>query len=198
MSFAPDLSAFILAGGKSKRMGADKSFVAVDGCTLLARMLELAHSVTDEVRIVGEATKYSQFAPVIQDIHRDCGPLGGIHAALRETQTELNLILAVDIPFVSTAFLSYLVQRARTETAAMVTAVRTGQRWQPLCAIYRLQFANLADKALREGRYKIDLLFDEARVQAITEGDLRSAGFSSSLFRNLNTPADLKQAQQEG
>ena len=96
-----DIAAFILAGGKSTRMGTDKAFVTLDGRTLLARVLEVAHSVTRDVRIVGDAAKYAVFAPVVEDVFRDCGPLGGIHAALRASQAELNLILAVDVPFVS-------------------------------------------------------------------------------------------------
>ena len=57
-----DIAAFILAGGKSTRMGADKAFVALDGRTLLARALEIARSVTEDVHIVGDATKFATFA----------------------------------------------------------------------------------------------------------------------------------------
>src|SRR5215470_12332753 len=96
-----DLSAFILAGGQSTRMGTDKAFVTFEGRTLLSRMLEVARSLTPTVRIVGKTAKYAEFAPVIEDIFPGCGPLAGIHAALRATQTELNVILAVDVPFVS-------------------------------------------------------------------------------------------------
>ena len=197
MTLVPDLSAFVLAGGKSTRMGTDKSFVLVKGHTLLARMLDLARSVTDEVRIVGDPAKCSPFAPVIEDVYRDCGPLGGIHAALTSTKTGLNLVLAVDIPFVSAEFLSYLVDRARAEISAIVTTVRTGQRWQPLCAIYRTQFADVAEKSLRDGRYRIDRLFEEVHTLAIDDADLRSAGFSPALFRNLNTPGDLEEIDRQ-
>src|SRR6267378_5266072 len=79
----PDVTAFILAGGKSTRMGTDKAFAALDGRTLLARALDLARSVAPDVRVVGDAAKFAAFAPVVEDVFRDCGPLGGIHAALR-------------------------------------------------------------------------------------------------------------------
>src|ERR1022692_1796718 len=102
-----DVTAFILAGGKSTRMGADKAFVDYEGRTLLARALDLARSVTADVRIVGSREKFAPFAPVVEDVFRDCGPLGGIHAALRASLTELNLVLAVDTPFVSWAFAQY-------------------------------------------------------------------------------------------
>src|ERR1700674_299348 len=94
MDASPDVTAFILAGGKSTRMGADKAFVEYEGRTLLARTLDLARSVTAEVFIVGSKQKFAPFAPVVEDVFCDCGPLGGIHAALRASHTELNLMLA--------------------------------------------------------------------------------------------------------
>jgi molybdopterin-guanine dinucleotide biosynthesis protein A len=191
-----DVAAFILAGGKSTRMGTDKAFVTLDGRTLLARALEVARSVTADVRIVGDAAKYAAFAPVVKDVFRGCGPLGGIHAALRASQVELNLILAVDVPFASQAFLQYLIRRARSAPSAIVTVARTSEGWQPLCAVYRRDFAESAENALRGGCYKIDALFDQVRTQVITEDELESAGFSLRIFRNLNTPEELAEAAE--
>jgi phospholipid/cholesterol/gamma-HCH transport system ATP-binding protein len=187
----PDLTAFILAGGKSTRMGADKAFVMLDGQTLLARALELARSVTRDVRIVGDPAKFSSFAPVVEDVFPDCGPLGGIHAALRASPTDLNLILAVDTPFVSPALLRYLITRSNNSPAAAVTLVRTNEGSQPLCAVYRPAFADAAEEALHAGRYKIDPLFTSTQTQVIEENELRNAGFSMSMFRNLNTQEEV-------
>jgi len=191
-----EVSVFILAGGKSTRMGMDKAFVALDGRTLLARMLELARSVTPAVSIIGNAAKFSPFAPTVEDVFQGCGPLGGIHAALRASKTDLNLILAVDVPFVSLALLQYLITRAKNAPDAMVTVVQSGGGWQPLCAIYRRDFAETAERALREGRYKIDVLFNEILTHVIGEGELATAGFSPRIFRNLNTPEDLLEAAE--
>src|SRR5215471_2023611 len=182
-----DVTAFILAGGKSTRMGADKAFVVFEGRTLLTRILELARSVCAEVRIVGDRAKFAGFAPVVEDVFPGCGPLGGIHAALRSSQTDLILLLAVDMPFVSAAFLEFLMRRSR-ESDAKVTLARTRDGLQPLCAVYRRTFADSAEKALRAGRYKIDALFEKAQTQVIDEEELHAAGFSAELFRNLNTP----------
>jgi molybdenum cofactor guanylyltransferase len=192
-----DVTAFILAGGKSTRMGADKAFVELDGRTLLARALDLTRSVTPEVRIVGDAAKFAPFASVVEDVFRGCGPLGGIHAALRASPTELNVILAVDVPFVSSALLQYLIRRARASALATVTVARADGRWQPLCAVYRRDFADAAEYALRAGRYKIDTLFESIHVQVITQEELEAAGFSSRMFRNLNTREELQAVQQE-
>jgi len=191
----PTVAAFILAGGKSMRMGADKAFIMLDGRPLLARALELAHSVSSDVRIVGDAAKFAPFGPVVADVFRNCGPLGGIHAALRASRADLNLILAVDIPFVSPPLLQYLIRRANTAAAARATVPQTSGRWQPLCAIYRREFANLAEQALRAGDYKIDALFAAAQAQAIGEEELMTAGFSAEIFRNLNTREELEAAR---
>jgi phospholipid/cholesterol/gamma-HCH transport system ATP-binding protein len=192
-----DLTAFVLAGGKSSRMGADKAFVSLDGQTLLARALELAHSVTPDVRIVGDPGKFSSFSPVVEDVFPDCGPLGGIHAALRASSTDLNLIMAVDTPFVSPALLRYLITRARSSPAATVTVVRTSGGWQPLCAVYRREFADAAEKALEAGRYKIDALFTATQTQIIEEDELKAVGFSLNMFRNLNTREEVALAVGE-
>jgi molybdopterin-guanine dinucleotide biosynthesis protein A len=88
------------------------------------------------------------------------------------------------------ALLPFLITRARNSDA-MVTVARAGGGWQPLCAVYRRDFADVAEKALREGRYKIDALFSAPCTQVIAEEELELAGFSPRVFRNLNTPDDL-------
>ena len=190
---SPDVTAFVLAGGKSTRMGKDKAFVMLDGQTLLDRMLNVARSVAAGVLIVGDRAKFSPFAPVVEDAFPGCGPLAGIHAALRSSQTDLNLILAVDVPFLSSAFLEFLIARSR-ESTAIVTVVRIGKGWQPLSAVYRRDFADAAEEALRAGRYKIDTLFKSSQVDVIQEEDMRTAGFSNNMFRNLNNPEELADA----
>jgi len=187
-----NVTAFILAGGKSTRMGADKAFMDYKGRTLLARALDLARSVTSEVRIVGSPDKFAPFATVVEDVFSDCGPLGGIHAALRASRTELNLMLAVDTPFVSWTFLQYLISQAERAPEAAVVVPRGDGGWQPLCAIYRPEFADAAEDALRAGQNKIDRLFDQVRTRVIEQQELEVSGFSPALFRNLNTPEELE------
>ena len=192
-----DVSAFVLAGGKSSRMGVDKAFVEYEGQTLLARALDLAHSVASDVRIVGNRHKFSVFAPVVEDIFHDCGPLGGIHAALRASPTENNLMLAVDTPFLSLQFLRYLIEQARAAPEAAVVIASVGGGWQPLCAIYRRIFVDPAETALRAGHNKIDRLFANLHTRIIDDRELKSAGFSLDMFGNLNTPEELKAAQEK-
>jgi molybdopterin-guanine dinucleotide biosynthesis protein A len=177
-------------------MGADKAFIEFERRTLLARALGLVCSVTPNVRIVGAREKFAPFAPVVEDIFRDRGPLGGIHAALRASQTELNFMLAVDMPFVSVTFLQYLVSEARAAAQATVTVPRCDGRRQPLCAVYRPRFADVAEQALLAGRNRIDSLFDTVETRVIGEDELSRAGFSSAIFRNLNTPEQLEEQRR--
>lgn len=193
-----DVTVFVLCGGRSTRMGTDKAFVLLEGCTLLERALATARAVSSDARIVcagerGDAAKFETFAPVVEDVFRGCGPLGGIHAALRSSSAELNVMLAVDVPFVPGALLEFQLARARSSTA-LVIVPRAGGGWQPLCGVYRPEFADVAEAALGAGRNKIDALFDPKRTLAIEEEELAARGFSAEMFRNLNTPEELAAA----
>jgi molybdopterin-guanine dinucleotide biosynthesis protein A len=193
---AVDVTGFILAGGKSTRMGRDKAFLEFEGQTLLDRALSVARSVTPNVRIVGAREKFASLAPVVEDIFHDCGPLAGIHAALCASQTELNFMLAVDMPFVSATFLQYLIGEARTAAEVAVIVPRSDGRRQPLCAVYRPRFGDLAEQSLLAGRNRIDSLFDAIETRVIGENELGDAGFSSGIFRNLNTPEELEEQRR--
>ena len=103
-------------------------------------------------------------------------------------------MLAVDLPFVDADFLLYLLSRAR-ESTAMVTLPRAAGRLQPLCAIYQRAFCEAAEESLRNGRNKIDSLFAKVGTCVIDDDELVHAGFSSEMFRNLNTPDDLEKAK---
>jgi molybdopterin-guanine dinucleotide biosynthesis protein A len=191
-----DLSVFILAGGKSSRMGKDKAFLHVGNESLLNRALQLAERIAENVYVVGDRDKFSGFdCAVVEDIYRDRGPLGGIHAALSTTNSDLNLVLAVDMPLVSGEFLAFLVNQAR-QSGATITVPNAGGNVQPLCTVYRKQFAAIAEQSLRAGNNKIDPLFQRVTCRIIVEHELTQAGFSTDMFRNVNTPDDLEAAQR--
>jgi molybdopterin-guanine dinucleotide biosynthesis protein A len=190
-----DLSAFILAGGRSSRMGRDKAFIELAGRTLLERVIDLAGSVTPNVRVVGPQEKFLTVARTIEDVFPGYGPLGGIHAALTYTETALNLILAVDLPFIERDFLVYLTSQA-TQTGALVTVARAAGRSQPLCAVYRREFVLTAEQALKKKTNKIDALFAQVETRVITESEMERMGFSSAMFQNLNTPEELQKADR--
>lgn len=176
-------------------MGSDKAFLELNGRTLLERALELAKSAAAPVTIVGDSAKFAAFAPVVPDVYLDHGPLGGIHTALVHSRTELNLIIAVDLPFLETGLLNYLQSQAESANA-LVTVPFIEGRYQPLCAVYRKQFGATAEAALQKGRNKIDALFAKIPMQVIDESQLEAAGFRISAFQNVNTPEEWQEAKR--
>lgn len=164
------------------------------GRTLLAHALELAKAATGSVQIIGSSEKFAAFGQLAEDIFPGHGPLAGIHRALTSTQTELNLILAVDMPFLQPGVLNYLVAQARN-SAATVVVPAAGRGLQPLCAVYRRDFAQVAERWLVAGKNKIDCLFAEVQTRVIKQDELERNGFSEEMFRNLNTELDWQEAR---
>lgn len=147
-----DIAGFVLAGGKSTRMGRDKAVLQLEGRTLLEFALSTLRQVCNEVMVLGSRNLYADFgAEVVEDIFSGCGPLGGIHAALSRTRTEFNLIIAVDTPFLSADFLRFMAQRALKSGAVVTTPEIAGYR-QPLCSVYSREFLPIAEAALQPQR----------------------------------------------
>lgn len=209
---------FLLAGGKSSRMGADKAFLVFDGQTLLERALVVLGTVCDTVTIVGDPAKFAEYGAakykaaskydtskydtskrgsLVADIFAGCGPLAGIHAALVHSTAELNLMLAVDMPFVSSELMAFVLTAA-ARSSAIITVPRTSQGLQPLCAVYRREFLTIAEQFLRAGRYKIDAAFAGVSIREIDASELAAAGFTERSFFNVNTPRDRLAAEGEG
>ncbi len=177
-------------------MGADKAFLDLGGHTLLERAIEVMGKVCADLTIVGDSAKFAAYGAVIPDRYPGCGPLAGIHAALLHSSAELNLVLAVDMPFVSQSLLAFLLAAAAS-TEAIVTVPRTASGFQPLCSVYRRAFSTPAEQALRAGKYKIDAVFSGVTVRVIEEKELTQGGFPERMFFNVNTPADLNAAESE-
>ena len=190
------VTGFVLAGGKSSRMGQDKSFMQLGGRTLLAHALERAQAATGNTWIVGSTEKFAAFGPVVEDVYPGRGPLAGIHAALSGTRTQLNLITAVDMPFLQIDFLKYLITQASACHAAVVVP-RAGGGLQPLCAVYRKDFAQVAQRSLIAAKNKIDTLSADVPTLVIEQAELERSGFMQDMFRNLNTEQDWQEAQQK-
>ena len=191
-----NLTAFVLAGGKSTRMGADKAFLELAGRPLIAHAVALAAAVVPQVRIVGGPEKFAAWGEVVPDVFADRGPLGGIHAGLQASQTDCNLILGVDLPFVETRLLEFLIEQANA-CDAMVTVPFAAGHFQTLCAVYRKTFLPVGERALFEGRNRVDALFSKVETHVIGEQELAGEGFQPSMFRNLNTQEDWQAARRE-
>jgi molybdenum cofactor guanylyltransferase len=186
----------VLVGGKSSRMGRDKAFVEFGGQTLLERALAVVGGVCEKVVIAGDPAVFAKYGSAVGDVFPGCGPLAGIHAALVASPAELNLMLAVDMPFVSGELLGFLFAAAEGSDA-VITVPRTGRGLQPLCGVYRRAFSVAAEQALRAGKYKIDAAFSGVSVRVIEENELAAAGFSEQAFFNVNTPQDREKVRSQ-
>ena len=188
------ISAFVLAGGRSSRMGRDKALLSFGDQSLLQRALQTVAAASSKAYIVGSKDLYGEFGTIVEDIFPGCGPLGGIHAALSSTDTDLNLILSVDMPRMTGEFLRWLIARAKTKPE-LITVPEAAGGLQPLCATYRKAAAGFAEEALRRGEYKIGRLFSQVPTCIISESEILAAGFSPELFQNINTPEEYAQCR---
>jgi len=189
-----DVTGFVLAGGRSSRMGSNKALLEFDGKPLIEHTKSILESVCGKVLILGQRALYGSFGECYEDVYPDCGPLSGIHTALLNSPTEFSLIIAVDTPFIKAEFLSYLVERA-VNSSAMVTAPCVAGQVQPLCAVFRSGFLAVAEAALKSGRFKVEPLFPREQTLILDEAELHRFALAAEMFDNLNTPEDLERAR---
>jgi molybdenum cofactor guanylyltransferase len=179
------ISGFVLAGGKSSRMGQDKALLNWRGRTLVEHMVELLSSVTRDVRVVGR--------PPLPDVIEDCGPLGGIATALQTSQTDANLVVAVDLPFLIEDFLKYFASRLDScPSAVLACSLPTGV---PICLGLRRSILPLVTHGLSMGQRSVSNFISSVDSKLLSAWELESAGFGPSMFRNVNTPEDYLNAQ---
>ena len=173
------MNGFILAGGKSTRMGTDKALLDWHGRTLLDHMVELLRGAADRVQVVGREQ--------LPDELPGLGPLSGIATALKTTSTDANLIIAVDLPLLTQDFLKYLRTRLETSSHPLL-ACRIGSDY-PLClGIWRPMLPEI-ERCLDAGQLSFRRLVEGA-ANVVSESELVQAGFGLSIFKNLNTRED--------
>jgi molybdenum cofactor guanylyltransferase len=188
-----DLTGFVLAGGRSLRMGRDKAQIPWGSGTMLSSAVVQMKQVTSHVFIVGALETQNARAPVLADTTPGLGPMGGIHAALTHSETEWNLVLAVDLPLITADFLATIVKHCGGATVAVVPKVH-GQL-QPLCAAYHRAILPEVERALASGELSIHRLLERLSTRIIEEADLITGGFHPGMLLNVNTPEDLARAQ---
>ncbi len=195
------MNGYVLAGGRSTRMGTDKAILQFAGQPLIAHAVDLLAAAGVKPHIVGERPDLTAFAPVIEDLHPGCGPLGGIEAALASSHTAWNLFVAVDLPLLPPAFLVYMIERTQITGAASTIPTWTG-RPQPLCAVYRRSLLAKITPAVEAGDYKVMRVIGSAasgiQVDRFSVEAVVAARDGWPLnpplhrwFQNMNTPSDM-------
>lgn len=157
-----DVSGYVLAGGKSSRMGRDKALLDLAGRPLAQRAVEKLRQVCAEVSIVGNRAELEAYAPLVRDLHEGCGPLGGIESALLQSARAWNLFMAVDMPFLPAGFLNAWVRKVTGVESARVALFTVDDRPQPALCLLHKDVAPFVSEAVTRGEFKLFPMLVEA------------------------------------
>jgi len=203
------VTGIILAGGRSHRMGRDKAWAELAGRPLIAWVLDALRAVTDQQMVVARdeaqvASLSGLGLPVAVDHFPARGPLTGIHAGLKASETDLAVVVACDLPLVRPALLTYLIGAIGTWHAAVpymdegelpasfraaVPARQAGL--QPLMAAYRRRCVAPLEKLLAAGAVPTTALIAIVRARVVPPAQWREVDPDGRSFFNVNTHEDL-------
>jgi len=186
-----DITAIVLAGGKSSRMGTDKGFIDLNGRSFMARIVETVEPFVNKIIIVSSDPNYDVFNKKrVVDIIPDSGPLAGIFSGLFYSESEVNLVLSCDVPLINDVVLNTLIEGYDTESD--VTQLQSNERTMPLIALYKKQCMHPCLEALKKGERRLTKVVAQLKTKTIAlESSL------TPLVRNINTVDELKEIRHE-
>lgn len=200
------LHGFVLAGGKSSRMGRDKATLAFEGRPLVEHALEKLRPFCANVSIVGNREDLRRFAPVAREDRLECGPGAGLEAGVAASTTPWAIFVPVDAPLVPRQLLRRWSAEVlqRDEGSLRLSFLRAGGQRQPtFCMLHKECLPGLAG-ALDEGERMLAVIFDRI-VEGLSTGALwvpDAAAFApeqgyrglepEGWFSNANTPEELQ------
>jgi len=188
---APEVSAIILAGGKSSRLGCDKAFLPVGGQTLIERAFGELSQVFGEILISTNAPAGLDglgAAALVPDIVKDIGPLGGIHAGLEAMTNEYGFFVACDMPALDARVIRSQLDVLRSAPADAVVPRWEG-RVEPLHALYGKSCLPAVRSCIESGIHRIIEFYDAVRLRY---WDLAPTRDWSAYFHNVNTPEEWR------
>lgn len=184
-------TSIVLAGGTSRRMGTDKALLPIDGRPMIQSLIRSLVPLSREVIVsLNDGERHEDLRPVlpagvrvVYDERPGQGPLMGIYAGLKASHTEINLVVACDIPEIDPGFITEM--RSFAGDHDVVASVDREGRTNALLALYRRSVIPLMKKQLDEGRRKIVLFYPECRVKYVPLRD-------GAWYRNINTMDDYR------
>lgn len=196
-----DITAVILAGGQSRRLGRDKAVEPFAGEPLICRVIRRASEAVSADQVVVVVADPARAAALpLDDSHQtavdvfpDCGSLGGIYTGLNAASTDWSLVTACDMPFLSAPLLAYMAG-LRDGVDAVVPVV--DDRPEPTHALYSRRCLPAIETRLRVGQLKISGFFDDVAVRYVPESDIREFDPDLLSFFNINRPEDLSRAME--
>jgi molybdopterin-guanine dinucleotide biosynthesis protein A len=182
-------SGIVLAGGKSFRMGMDKGMIQWKGKTLAEHAIETISPLCFEVVISANSNDYDPLGyPVINDQYPDSGPIGGILSCLNHLSTELNIVIPIDMPNVTTEIYRKLTQQ---EGNYDIIVARDHDSWyQPLCSIFNRSIIPVMEEQVSKRVLGIPALIRKVRTRDV-QFQLEQEYYNKLTFFNINSQADL-------
>ncbi len=184
------ITGIVLAGGRSRRMGSDKSVIQLNGKTLIEYSINAMKPLCDKVVISSNNYIYDYTGcEVWPDETEDQAPIVGIYSCLKRSTTELNIILSCDMPLISTTMLEYLL--SHTENHDITVPVHENGLIEPLCGIYRKEAMGVLKKFIEDRNFRLNDSIRASSHQLILVGH-QLHFYSPHLFLNINSPEDLQ------
>lgn len=189
------VSAAILAGGRSKRMGRDKAFLEIDGRPVIERIITRLQPLTDDLLIsTNSPEKYEQFGlRTVADIYPNKAALGGIFSVIKAASHDHVLIVACDMPFLNVDLLRYLINLA--PTAEVIIPLIESAHPETLYAVYSKNCLPAIESRLLANRLRIVDFFDEVSLRYVERDEVAKFDPHFYSFANMNTPEDWQRVQ---
>lgn len=184
-----DINAFILAGGKSSRMGTEKGLVMLDGKSFVKHSIDVLTELNLPINIISNTHLFDLFGyPVFEDVIKNKGPLSGIYTALMNSNKTYNLILSCDTPFINTGLLKFLMNEISDNSDCLVPMHDNCS--EPLCAIYNKQCSDKLKMLIDENDLSVRNALEVLNTQFVDV--LEQEFYSEKLFMNINSKEELK------
>jgi molybdenum cofactor guanylyltransferase len=161
------ITAIVLAGGKSQRMGADKGLLDLNGKTFIQHICDaLQPIVGSNILIVSSNKEYDALGfSRVEDIIENKGPVGGLYTGLKESKTKVNLVLSVDVPLISAELLQWLIKNH--DETDMVTQTKSGDKTSPLIGVYDRSMRIVFGELLAGNQLKLRKVIEDVKHKTI-------------------------------
>ena len=187
------INGYILAGGKSTRMGEDKGLMELHNKPVIEYVINQLKPAVNNIVIVSNNKEYAKFGyEVIEDIIRNIGPSAGIHTVLCHSKTERNFVVSCDMPFITTDSIEYLINESE---GSQITIPVYKDKYEPMYAVYSKECLAQWEQLIRQGTYKMMDIINHFNVYKINVED--NPVFPNSIFLNINTKEDLMKALEK-
>jgi molybdopterin-guanine dinucleotide biosynthesis protein A len=184
------INGYILAGGKSSRMGTDKGLLLFEGKAMIQYVIEQMQPIFDNLVIVSNNPEYEKFGlEVIPDLIKDIGPAGGIYTALKHSKAKLNFMVSCDMPFITKEAIAFIIEN--TNESQIILLENQG-KLEPLFGIYAKDCENIWLELIEQKTIKLQKMVSYFKLKTIRVEN--NEIFKESFFKNINTKEDFNNA----